>query len=248
MKNILYTIFLLGGGFCITSCDEEPCTQCDISADFTMSEGALSLSNQNKWLEADTIGIFYDVKFEAICNDMTRYEWTVGTDQRVFTESSFTLYFASPGIIDVTLVVYQDENTNCPNNTVRVDSVTKQLVIVETENRHIEGKYRGYNVSEPNTIFDVEIVFDSTEAIVGAYVIRNLPEGCHLENSPTSAVTVFPFRTRFYMNFNRNQHSCEIPKGWGELQEDLNEIIIDYQIKDFDTDMLISYQFKGIRI
>jgi hypothetical protein len=230
-----------------SACDK--CESCNTTADFTMSEGYLGLQEYNEWEETDTVFALADVKFEAVCDDMTRYEWKIGTDTRTFTEPSFTLYFGTPGTtIDVKLKVYKDEDPNCPDNVVRVDSMTKKLTIIDYNITYIGGTYRGYNTDSPNHEFDVEIRFDSTEAILGAYVIHNLPEGCNLENSPFKAVTLFAFRERFFMNYRSSNSTCERPKGWGRLKEDRNTLVIDYYIKNFDTDKLEPYQFIGKRI
>jgi hypothetical protein len=246
MKNI-FIIFLLGiSVISVSSCGED-CESCNTTADFTMSEGFLDLGEHNKWDETDTVYQLADVKFEAVCDDMTRYEWTIGTDQRVFTEPSFTLYFGVKGTIDIKLKVYKDEDPDCPDNTIRVDSITKKLTIIDNDITYVGGVYRGYNTNEPNHEFDVEIRFDSLE-FPATYVIHNLPEGCNLIDSRFQAVTLFAFRKRFFMEFGSNSKSCERPKGWGKLEDNLNSLVIDYYIKNFDTDELELYQFIGKRI
>lgn len=247
MKNILIVSLLALGGLVVSSCGED-CESCNTTANFTMSEGFLNLGEHNVWEEEDTVSTFSDIQFAAICDDMTRYEWKVGTDNRTFTEPSFTLYFTQPATIEVKLIVYKDEDLNCPDNTIRVDSIMKVLTIIDKEITYVPGIYRGYNTDNPNHEFDIEIRFDSTEAILGAYVIHNLPEGCHLPTSNRPPTSILTFRNRFYMDFNRNRPSCEHPKGWGRLEEDRNILIIDYFIKNFDAQTLIPYQFIGKRI
>lgn len=247
MRNLF--LFLLGITVLgVSSCGED-CESCNTTADFTMSEGFLGLGKYNEWQETDTVGVFSDIKFEAICDDMTRYEWKVGTDDRTFTESSFTLYFTQPTTLDIKLIVYKDEDPNCPDNTVRVDSLTKKLTIIDSDITYVGGIYRGYNTDNPNKEFDIEIRFDSTEGIFGSYVIHNLPEGCHPEDSPMSPVTMLTFRTRFFMSYSRTQYYCDIPKGWGYLKEDDNNtLVIDYNITNPDDNSLIPHQFVGKRM
>lgn len=244
MRNLFF-VFLLGMGLIgISGCGED-CESCNTTADFTISEGNLNFGEHNVWLEEDTVGTNKDVKFEAVCDDMTRYEWTVGTDQRVFTEPSFTLYFGVTGTIDIKLKVYKDEDPNCPDNVVRVDSVVKKLTIVSNSIRYYLGKFRGYNEDNPNHLFDIELLYDSTWL---RHEIRNLPEGCHLEDSRFAPATFYPFRTRFYMDMNRNQPSCDRPKGWGYIDDSRNKIIIEYYLKDFDNQVLVPHKFIGTRL
>jgi|GEM_PF-1864999 hypothetical protein len=246
MKNII--IFLLGiSVISVSSCGED-CESCNTTADFTMSEGFLGLGKYNEWQETDTVGVFSDIKFEAICDDMTRYEWKIGDDERSFNEPSFTLYFPTPTTIDIKLIVYKDEDPNCHENTVRVDSLTKKLTIIDSDITYVGGIYRGYNKDNPNNEFDIEIRFDSTEGIFGSYVIHNLPEGCHPKGTLLAPVSLLSFRTRFFMSYSQTRYYCDVPKGWGYLQEDRNTLVIDYYITNPNDNSLIPYQFIGKRI
>ena len=75
--------------------------------------------------------------------------WKVGDDPRTFDKKVSSLYFSAPGLYPVKLKV----SKTFKDGTVMQDSVTRNFRIIRTEYHPIIGKYIGFNVSKPDSLF-----------------------------------------------------------------------------------------------
>ncbi|WP_187270086.1 hypothetical protein, partial [Pontibacter qinzhouensis] len=109
----------------------------------------------------------------------TSYKWQVGTDERTFDQPSFSLRFMQPvGKVDVTLIVtYEPDLKNFPDDP-GTDTLTKSFYVMDWRNSLTIGKYVGYNVSNPNDIFEVEISREFDVDGFPVYDMRNINKGC----------------------------------------------------------------------
>lgn len=112
-----------------------------------------------------------------------RYEWRVGSDARVWTDSAFALNFFSSEplggfstrVVPVELRVYREQKQSCyPYDSVKV--MRKNLTIVPREQTAMLGTYQGKSTRFPEQPFAIEFRYG---AITHGAGVDNLPYDCH---------------------------------------------------------------------
>jgi len=109
-----------------------------------------------KLLETDTFylsksGTYEPIRiiYMAADTSVDTYTWKVGDDPRTFNGKASALNFNAPGTYPVTLKVTRTTK----DGKVLKDSLSKSFVIIKEEFHPIIGKYIGYNVSKPDSLF-----------------------------------------------------------------------------------------------
>ncbi|MBX2930078.1 MAG: hypothetical protein KF852_19760 [Saprospiraceae bacterium] len=126
------------------------------------------------------------IYFRAADTRMSRYEWKIGDDPRVFTDSLFFLIFDNvSGWINFTLTTYNDNfDSLCfPGDSGKVTVQKAYYFNHYTDNSHsgtlaqypIFGEYLGHDEGSPSDTFRVTLDLDYN---LGAYPF-NLPRGCN---------------------------------------------------------------------
>jgi hypothetical protein len=177
------------------------------------------------------------VIFEAH-EELESYEWTIGTDARVFREKRVSLtFFGFSGIVEVQLVGRKSVNANCFPDDDGIDTIRKTLVIVEPdyERPFINKEYIGYNESEPDSIFTISF---------GSFAgLNDFPRGCHRPDN-WLITTNFGFYTFKIINDDaRSYWDCGYPTGYGELAEDRRTLTVYYQVTE--NDVRVDKKFIG---
>jgi hypothetical protein len=93
------------------------------------------------------------IVFRAHDTTANTYEWTVGEDERVFKRKEFGLFFNKQGKYKIKLKVSRTAN----NGTIKFDSLEKLMTIIDVPFMPVAGRYRGFNVSNPDSIFSIFI-------------------------------------------------------------------------------------------
>lgn len=160
--NFLFACLLLLAG--CKGCDEKvpPAEPPPVSAAFKFYDqvgpyGAPINSPGLRMVETDTFyllkgGSTYDsfrVIYQATDTSADSYTWKVGDDPRTFTGRASALNFDSPGLYPVTLKVTRTSKSG----KVTKDSLTRSFRILRTEYHPMLGKYIGYNISKPDSLF-----------------------------------------------------------------------------------------------
>jgi hypothetical protein len=89
------------------------------------------------------------ITFWASDATMDKYEWTIGTDERKFTNRKFTLYFDRTNQLTVKLKVFKNG---------RADSLTKQLILRNAWRPKIAGIWEANSPEKPDSTFKVYIL------------------------------------------------------------------------------------------
>ncbi len=187
----------------------------------------------------DTIPIGGDLRifFRASDTRMSRYEWQIGQDPRVFTDSLFSLVFNGvSGWVNFSLTTYHDKaDANCfpgDNGKVTVQkayyfkpftATTDEAYIAQFP---IFGTYLGHDEGSPLDTFQVRIDWPP-HSRVG---INNMPEGCDSRSLNAK------FNTHYFIDEEPlfpgpNQALCYSPnKILATLQPDNRTLHIDYEI------------------
>lgn len=148
--------------------DEEmidPClTAVETTADFDFMY-RFSGKDSVYWLPA--LDTFYSsasgsrLYFKAKSSKMATYEWTIGNDPRVFTDSIVFLdFYALTGPITATLIVTnQNVVEGCFSSDASRDTITKTISARDfdwsQEDLPITGIYEGYDEDNPNETYTI---------------------------------------------------------------------------------------------
>jgi hypothetical protein len=194
MKNILKlygTIALVAllFGSCHKNPEPDPCKDYKpFSADFTMTE-IIKGYQLSETIESDTVSEGDLVTFSAK-QDLDKYEWKIGEDPRTWNTKTVSLsfygypdnYILKPLTINITLKgkrAKKDIDNVCTTNIKEEGSITRKLVVMPlTTKPAILGKYEGFELSNPDKKFVLEIGFIYSGVQEGNMYVNNLYDGC----------------------------------------------------------------------
>lgn len=251
MKNIfalLLPLFLLYAGCKKPECQDienpacenyDPCYSAfETNAEFIVSDwtrpGDIPLPFR------DTIPLVTSIRvdFRVADRNMSRYEWKIGDDPRVFTDTMFFLIFENvSGWVNFSLTTYNDKaDSTCFTGDIGKKTLNKAYYFkrytASTDEEYIApypifGTYLGANEGSPQDTFRVTIHWIN---IGGGLCIRNLPNGCNgiCENSI--------FNTHYFAAYeplppHQDDLLCASPnKIFAELLSDNKTLLIDYEI------------------
>lgn len=178
---------------------------------------------------------------------MDSYNWKVGTDPSIFTDSLFFLNFSGiDGAIDVTLTTTkEDVTTECFPDDEGIATFTKSIEMktFSTFLEHpIYGKYEGYNEDTPDTVFEIEIGLYPGSNL---QVVYNFPYQCNLFQN----IEILTTGGRGFIYDEKLYTKCGDPHGHGWLEQGNQTLIIEYTVEDInDPTKRISKRFVGQRI
>ncbi|QNL21025.1 hypothetical protein HZR84_03410 [Hyphobacterium sp. CCMP332] len=182
MKNqfaLIFSIFILSTFIACNEDCEDPCNvdcnnydpccgQTKSDASFTIYE---LLGNgpkpsdgfESKDVATDTIlnsnFALFRADFEA-----DYYEWSVGTDPRVWNTREFSLRFGLPNYtpIPITLKVYKESDKTCFPNNSDTAVFTRLLITVPKDSSRVLGRFEGYMESAPEekNFFEIDTTTD----------------------------------------------------------------------------------------
>ncbi|MFK7946308.1 MAG: hypothetical protein AB8G11_01870 [Saprospiraceae bacterium] len=190
MKN---TFILLLGIFVIliTSCNKDepvactdetniecpnynPCLEEKLTnADFETATILVSTAHAFISVKEDSFYLGTPVLFTAKEEDVLSYEWTVGEDERVFTEREFSLNFSlSDSVIllnrpfPIQLIVTRTPNTDCFPSDDGIDTITKNIYFIsqfEQSHKQLKGIWIGSMEHELDKVYEIEMYEEASQ-------------------------------------------------------------------------------------
>jgi hypothetical protein len=254
-------VFLLEG--CGDECEGSKRT----SAEFKVYNELYYFDKENgkiveklKLVEEDTFMLSY-VTFEAIDPNAQSYEWTVGSDPKKRTDKKFTLFFDKPGVISenplpIKLKVTKAPNTKCFPNDTGIDSVIHKIYFLPRDKWPVYGKYFGYDNTNPNEKYTIEIFAGFMNGYYTTDSLKNLPNNCSKLPLGFRSGTAFEFAiSRTSVVFNNQIYpfpNCvfrDYDRKIGYLKPNRMEIVIEYEFTDRlqQNESLQKRIFTGIR-
>ena len=230
----------------------DPClTYGAANADFSIldSLSVPSLEYPGFTVEVDTTWNNIRLYFKAK-HDNATYEWVVGADPTIHTGKEFNLNFGDAAVGDVVirLITTIDDIEGCYSEEEKIDTSYNTVHFIKLEQvteltNSIYGEYYGYIEDTPEEFFSVSLKSFYDEEGGG---FRNFPKDCDINFDARPSYRHFLFDTG-------NITNCNNPKGFGELQEDGNTLMIKFKTRfyNFDTSMYENTSeektFVGIR-
>jgi len=205
----------------------------------------------------DTIPVANSVRveFRAADRNMSRYEWKIGNDPRVFTDTSFYLSFANvSGWINFSLTTYNDKaDATCHPGDSGKTTVNKAYYFknftYETDEDFVAqypifGTYLGADEGSPQDTFRVTIHW--INSLVRSTCIVNLPRGC------SRLCNAADFNTHFFVDYallppHPDDLLCASPnRVFAELMPDNKTLEINYEFTS--GEQLIKRKWKGTKL
>jgi len=210
-KTILFnaTILMLLIASCKEDAPENPCkNQHSTTAAFTMMETFQPFQYTSGWVYYDTdTALCGDITFTAQEINADSFIWQIGTDPKVRNGKQVTVLFPSSvagSTIDIRLIVIKKPNKLCFPYDVGTDTVIRQLYFVSTDKANWVGKWHGYNIDQPDSIFNIELVWGyDTFGNYYTFMIKGLPFGCSNFTSHFYAATLsISYKTVDFINYD----------------------------------------------
>lgn len=154
----------------------DPCSNQPTIADFRIDERVA-----DTFLPSSTVLVSSAAKFTA-SEKYDSVKWIIGKDDRTFSTRSVTLIFDVPEQVDVTLIGFISSNFQC--NGRIIDTVTKQLLVVDVRQSRLVGSFRGVFTSNPTDTFTFQINQTNDVAWYNDYFIYNFPNNCTIPSPP----------------------------------------------------------------
>ncbi len=217
---------------CFTACcdvnpvDPDPCEGAErVKARFTIYE----LVGKSVAATDTIIGV-YNARFSAD-ERYDSYEWSIGSDTRTWTDSSFDLRFrlseVGEGVpLPIRFIGKRAPKVECFPDDDGVDTTYRELVVLSMYKSPVQGSYRGYHVDEPLDTFTVDIYWKTEDFLV----MRNINRGC-MDTSTKLFSIVSKDMGATIMEFDGlggyDKSGCMNPKGVLRLFEG-NRVEINY--------------------
>lgn len=182
--------------------------------------------------ETDTALTIQFVRFSAL-EKYDSYEWKIGYDERLFTDSTFTLNFALGSVnlgerLPIRFIGKRAPRVDCFPYDDGIDTLVKSLVIVSKYESPILGLYRGVHLDEPADSFDVHIFWKNEDFLT----MTNINRGC-ADTVRKQVSAVYKELGATIMTFDANGSydggGCEAPEGVLYLSDDRSQITVDYR-------------------
>jgi hypothetical protein len=240
----------------VSGCDPDEVTKTDPCKDKIPFTGNFFIYENvgDSLVETDSALQYNYITFQAE-DDFDTYEWTIGTDPRVFTENKVSLLFTEAyGKIDVTLKSTKKKNECFPEDeTEKV--VTKSFYVINWQFAPIIGAYQGHFKSTPFKRDTVKILYIPGSDEFGSFRLININKGCMVNPQfPESSVWDIVHRgVRAFYFESRGEHynGCKSPKVWLKLT-DSDSIFSDFSYLNLDNQNppypRIYDRFKGKKI
>lgn len=211
-----------------------------------------------KQVEEDTLMVGSYVNFEALDQNATSYEWTIGSDTRKRTGKKVTVFFNNESVADespitVKLKLTRNPDTKCFPNDKGVDSVAKKLFFLRNSQSPLYGRYEGEDDSNPNVSFVISVVNEKNNFGERSDFIKNLPNNCNTNRAYVGLFTAFEFTIGSFEITAFEDLNCyfrQNDKKIGYLTPDRNHIVIEYEFTKGGVDESQKQKriFRGKRI
>ena len=114
------------------------------------------------------------------------YEWSVGTDPRVWNSHEFTLRFSSVPYytpIEVRLKVYKKTDQSCFPGASDTAVFTRTLYTVPRDSSRVTGRFEGYLESNPNEnkFFEIDLIEDQRG--IDGIAVSGITPNCSMSNN-----------------------------------------------------------------
>ncbi len=251
MKNLIYIISAMCCVVLLSCCSDttapDPCSGSEpVTAHFTMYEGLY-----NKKAPADTVLAWNTVVFAAD-KKYDSYQWRIGTDARVWSDSLVSLRFEEAiGDVPIRLIVHGKPNTTCFANDDGIDTLTKILHVINRATPRVTGFYHGYNTDAPRDTFTFSLQYLDLGAFGMRYVLNNLNKGCMepVPDGPNRVLLDVGYRAFQFHSSGWTGRGCDDPEGIAILQGDGDSIVVQYSLVDrSDVFKRIPKTFVGKRV
>ncbi len=173
-----------------------------------------------------------------------RYEWTIGQDNRTFTDQTVYLFFVDPEPrLRIQLIVEREPDTACFPGEDGRDTAVQYLTVVPRNQPAIRGSYRGVLASAPNDSFEVSIGPLPQYPNEPPNFLFNINPGCIPESFGASGGLGYKVLSLNVMD-DYVTPICDGVVAWCFLDSTNRFIHIDYKTREpYHRD-----QFQGIKI
>lgn len=252
-------LVIIGTSFLNFSCNRhedlisDPCLNYQVtSAEFTIEE-----AYYNRRFESDTVICNSNVFFRAKQDDNSLYEWRIGNDPRIFRTQEVMLYFSSPAILEVQLIVRKKYDVRCYPSDDRVDTITKSLVVIQSMPSYpgapypsLIGDFKGSYSFSPQieNVVSIKPVLHHSTLSDTTFSIFNYPiEGCE-DPQFKDYFWNYCFRAvRLYQGGPIIVASCiNTTEAWAVIDTSGKHLRIDFKIADLSGILTPAY-FTGTR-
>jgi len=257
--NILARLVILGLTvliLCLSGCSPEDVKKTDPCKDKIPFTGNFFIYENvgDSLIETDSALRYNYITFQAE-DDFDTYEWTIGTDPRIFTEKQVRLLFTeASGKIDVSLKSTKKKNECFPEDETE-KIVTKSFYVINWQFAPIIGAYAGNFESTPLVKDTVKILYIPGGDEFGSFQLVNINKDCMVNPEfPESSVWDFADKgaRAFYFESNGEHYNgCKSPKVWLKMT-DSDSIFSDFSYLNLDNQNppypKIYDRFKGKKI
>jgi hypothetical protein len=273
MKHALLFLFILSLVLSCSRCKEQECTDStnpdcpnyvaptpvdpcasshEVSADFSI-EMDVWISGPPEmplWAASNhCVAGVNDVKLHAYLDNAISYKWIVGIDTISTQDYIFSISNQYAGqTIWIKLIVTGTPDTICFPNDNGIDTISKQIHVVDFCDSHIFGKYKGAWQSAPLDSFEVKLAHEdciNPNAQFADYLVNidQTGDSCGIDWAHFGDTLV---------TFTSQDIACSSARGAAHLFSDLNHIEINYRISDgthpFESELWPVRIFNGRRI
>lgn len=219
--------------------DNENPNPCDalepVNANFVMGQRLTNHSGTDNFLIVDTLIVsdtvlaWNFIEFAAP-GGYDRYEWIIGNNDQVFTDSVVRLRFGDeffPGEFDqlpIQLIVESTPSTCFPEDD-GIDTVTQYLTILGKLETAVYGRYRGHLKSNPTDTFTISYVIERDEYDFPTIFMNNINKGCMEDGWFNHALA---YKDVSFTNWATFGAGCNDPSGWIHLADNLKDVTIEF--------------------
>ena len=247
----LLTVILISG---CNKCEDkdiyiDPCLNYkSTSANFKIEE-----EFYGRWFESDTIICNSDIHFTAEQSGSGySYEWHIGNDPRTFGTKQVLLFFSTPTVINVQLIVRRTPNINCDPNDNGVDTINKTMVAIEfytgypgTKYPGFVGNYLGHYSNKPNEQITLSIrsTYWNTPISDSIFEITNYPINNCYDQQFRSFFFDYTFRAvRLFSGPGDINVSCiNTTDAWAIVDTSGRHLRIDFKTEDSLGNLVPTY-------
>ncbi len=228
---------------------KDPCLEYkSTSANFKIEE-----EFKGKWFESDTVICNSDIHFTAEqAGPGYSYEWHIGNDPRTFGTKQVMLFFSTPTVINVQLIVRRTPSINCDPDDDGIDTINKTMVAIEfftgypgTLYPGFVGNYLGHYSNKPNEAITLSIrsSYFNTPVSDSIFEITNYPINNCNDPQFRSFFFNYSFRAvRLYSGPSVINVSCiNTTDSWAIVDTSGRYLRIDFKTEDTLGNLIPTY-------
>lgn len=251
MKHLFFLTLLIAI-IILTGCPDDPVRPdpCDgkmpVTANFKITQKVYNnIADSVDYIETEIVLTSNIILFKGQGN-YYHYEWQLLGDTTTYFGRNQSFLFKEPwGKLTMRLIVKGYSDTTCFPNDDGIDTIFKDLFVIDKGDAAIIGSYKGSHENNPTDSFTIDIKYEGGNK---GMFIYNINRGCFLpdSNAVTHLVNVdYCNHLAFFDGDGLYGFGCESPKGTAILQKDGKTIIIEYE--SGKPKERIKYKFKGVK-